>query len=754
MTQVSKAYGHAVIAIIAEESLATAKAFGHAAIELGIGPAVISTTVVTEDVIVNIDTVISAQNVSIYDTISVDEVGTSEVEDALPDDVVEISVVSSVTVDAVFVTVTISELDVAVSDVVILDTYSLITLGEVSTGIVSVTGSVVVTDVCEAFIDGSAFASDLVLLSESLFASIEFDSLTVDSVIVTSSCAVELTVGLSTGSTVTVIDIVPFPVIDLSVSTVGSSTVNDSPSVTLVHTVSVTEEVTLSDVLSPTAVSDPEVDIADIVVVTGSPVLVLETYEDGGWDEDDDTPAGTNLRYIIPAAKFKQSGNYVQVELAYKGEVWSFSSLFIGHVAVEGDAYDFDGGQVRVTFGGLSGATVNSTGFKSDWVLFDLDKARNACFAFYFTSTEPTPRKAGVDLYDCYSKEAIDETSIADVSGYSAVLNRNNSRLISKINVASVAIDLNVLPSVVDSSAVQDVPLLDSEAEALGLLVFDAINLTTGENAHSELPLFCSDSVVLADDVSGSFFVHPSVSVFSTVLVEDEVQIHFPELTAGVEDIVGVSEDVIAVEGDLDCSTTDEVTANEFSRFVFSSFFQVADSLIVDDSADVVLAFLVVDVVETVRLNETSIFAPDYLIAVFNTIYPTDSISTDIGAIGYVVDEIVSLTEEATVELGTPGPIYLTISDNVNTVDTAVSSSSTLLISKDDIFSVTDSVSVVAVTARGLVSVTTDSHVVVIIASELYYVTESNGYCAQILSDGLAYNTESTSYCVQIDAEV
>lgn len=125
---------------------------------------------------------------------------------------------------------------------------------------------------------------------------------------------------------------------------------------------------------------------------------------------------GFTCRTIIPANLLTTSGSLVKVKMGHYSGDWEFGACYIGHQAVAGDVYDFDGNQQQVLFGGLPGATVTAGGLESDVVTFDLDETKNLIIAVYVISTSPPGLLGAFALYYKEGNDAATE----DASGYAS----------------------------------------------------------------------------------------------------------------------------------------------------------------------------------------------------------------------------------------------------------------------------------------------------------------------------------------------
>ena len=122
-----------------------------------------------------------------------------------------------------------------------------------------------------------------------------------------------------------------------------------------------------------------------------------------------------------------RSGNYVRLMLqgaTIAGRTVTISAVYIGHVATSGNAYNFDGTQVQVTFGGLASISIPSGTFAfSDIMPFTLTTARALLIAFNAPNTVWSTARVGLTAnYVRYHKPGILEaaTTLKGTTGYIA----------------------------------------------------------------------------------------------------------------------------------------------------------------------------------------------------------------------------------------------------------------------------------------------------------------------------------------------
>lgn len=134
-----------------------------------------------------------------------------------------------------------------------------------------------------------------------------------------------------------------------------------------------------------------------------------------GWD-------GYNLRQVLLAPVLSVSGSKVRVTLQASSAAGGFTidNAEIGHAALVGDAYDFDGTQVALTFsGGSAGVTVaqgNTT--LSDEITYAFDETKGFIIAMHFTGTSSLRSQSASANTSAHYKLAANEVSTTDVTAY------------------------------------------------------------------------------------------------------------------------------------------------------------------------------------------------------------------------------------------------------------------------------------------------------------------------------------------------
>lgn len=138
------------------------------------------------------------------------------------------------------------------------------------------------------------------------------------------------------------------------------------------------------------------------------------TIDNNGW-------SGFNQRQLLNSSLLSVSGtSLTRITLQADSSVGcSIDGCFIGHQAAGAspDPYDFDGGQVRVTFSVGSHSVTIGAGSQvvSDAISFVLDHTKNLIIASHFPSTSSI-KIAGLTGATSYEHSAADETGTSVVS--------------------------------------------------------------------------------------------------------------------------------------------------------------------------------------------------------------------------------------------------------------------------------------------------------------------------------------------------
>lgn len=106
----------------------------------------------------------------------------------------------------------------------------------------------------------------------------------------------------------------------------------------------------------------------------------------------------------------------------------SISSMYIGQAATSGNAYDYDGGQAQVTFGGSSAKLLGTNEVSvSDPVTFTIDQSRSIIVAFNLdTALSALAYISGLSSnYVSYNRAGSEAASLTSKSsGYAVQANR------------------------------------------------------------------------------------------------------------------------------------------------------------------------------------------------------------------------------------------------------------------------------------------------------------------------------------------
>jgi len=162
----------------------------------------------------------------------------------------------------------------------------------------------------------------------------------------------------------------------------------------------------------------------------------------------EDSRLGHSLRVVVPASAISVDGERCRLRIgAYQpvGTVGfsgpssglnnhantyiELTSMYVGHQAVAGDPYDFDGTQVEVTFGGSSGAVVtHNKEMWSDLIAYSVDASKNLVISFDVVAagartSQYIARADSMTGWNTHYKSASAEASATDVTGYTTQAN-------------------------------------------------------------------------------------------------------------------------------------------------------------------------------------------------------------------------------------------------------------------------------------------------------------------------------------------
>lgn len=95
-----------------------------------------------------------------------------------------------------------------------------------------------------------------------------------------------------------------------------------------------------------------------------------------------------NLRQVLNSSLLSTSGTAARLTLTCPVGGCSIDALYIGHQALSGNPYDFDGGQVQVKVGGSGSFSVGSaSSVLTDSIAFALDHTKNVVIAMHFNGS-------------------------------------------------------------------------------------------------------------------------------------------------------------------------------------------------------------------------------------------------------------------------------------------------------------------------------------------------------------------------------
>jgi hypothetical protein len=148
--------------------------------------------------------------------------------------------------------------------------------------------------------------------------------------------------------------------------------------------------------------------------------------------------ASFGTRQKIAAAAFLSGSNGTKIRLTLTGATTGgtvLTDVFVGHA---GTAPNFDGNQVRVTFGGSNGVTLSNTTVVSDAVTFAFDHTKDLIVAFGFASGTQSARlntSAGSNFTEYEKASAAADTGSTSVTGYTT--NANEGILVANVEIVT-----------------------------------------------------------------------------------------------------------------------------------------------------------------------------------------------------------------------------------------------------------------------------------------------------------------------------
>lgn len=134
--------------------------------------------------------------------------------------------------------------------------------------------------------------------------------------------------------------------------------------------------------------------------------------------------ANINVRQLITSSNLSLGGTKVRVTLQ-AGSTGSatIDHAEIGHADASVNPWNFDGGQVAVTFAsGSAGVTISTnTSVLSDEITFTVDNTKNLIIAVHLSSSSAIETKSSVTGATAYTKSSsASEVSTSTVTGYTS----------------------------------------------------------------------------------------------------------------------------------------------------------------------------------------------------------------------------------------------------------------------------------------------------------------------------------------------
>jgi hypothetical protein len=156
------------------------------------------------------------------------------------------------------------------------------------------------------------------------------------------------------------------------------------------------------------------------------------------------------IRVKIPASQFSESGDYLKITFqAGSSGTLFIDKAFVGHQATSGNAWDFDGSQVQVTFNGNANTliTTGTTGTTDEIAYSSFDNSKDLIVSMYYSSsTNYSYNNSSVTTTYFGSGDTAADSAPA---GYSTTASLNYS--IDVITVAPTVADFRVSNEKVNS---------------------------------------------------------------------------------------------------------------------------------------------------------------------------------------------------------------------------------------------------------------------------------------------------------------
>jgi len=217
-------------------------------------------------------------------------------------------------------------------------------------------------------------------------------------------------------------------------------------------------------------------------------------------------------RIVIPSAQISTGGVSVMLVFASRASTsYQIANCFIGEQGTTGTAWDFDGNQVRVTFGGSNGITVGAgTDGTSDAVTFGLVTGKNLVVSIdaevHPDDDWPYITLSGVTTYQLTGTANVGVTHIASMSA------NNNTVLDLKEILVNTSYDQNM--------------------EVNAVLPSETILAVGGGQLDLTIPsptIYCNDGSQLGE-VAGSWPIAQisSLAGFGEVYAETDVTVPYP----------------------------------------------------------------------------------------------------------------------------------------------------------------------------------------------------------------------------------
>jgi hypothetical protein len=361
----------------------------------------------------------------------------------------------------------------------------------------------------------------------------------------------------------------------------------------------------------------------------------------------------SNWRTVIPSSLILKAASYfrVAIPLALGMAVLHIDGASVGHVAASGDAWDYDGTQVRLTFGGSNSIEFGKYSLAlSDPVYYEIDPSRNLVVHVYSNSSAddaiPSIPYPGCNTY--YGGTSNDYTLTNDPSLVAYGSNNTITGFIIDIGPATQKYESVVLIESaiveVEAAATGDLTVnkyesvsisedIDSRNHIDNLSSFD--NVAVAEQLYFDGLLIISISdVTTVADVAILSFISYITDLYDSTIISESATVFVEEatldLTVSKFDTATIAEAAISSVSDVVTAVSDTVTATEYSVVTVSGpAVSIFDTSSVSESATVELigGIVSISIYDTVGVAENYTLCRENNVSKSESVTVTESVS-------------------------------------------------------------------------------------------------------------------------------